>query len=176
MLGKTNWMKGLSYHEIHGEDAERLLEILRNNDNTGNWAKVPQRRKEELAEAARERIIARYETGWMPKAGRCRKYHHDSPIAGNVVLDGTWELQVAEWLDEQKLNWRRNTKRFPYTHLNGRLSHYTPDFWVEDWNTYLEVKGYETDLDRCKWSQFNEPLLVWKKTDIEALKDRYPRG
>ena len=51
-----------------------------------------------------------------------------------------------------------------------KLSHYTPDFWLEEHNVYLEVKGYETDLDRCKWSQFTAPLIVWKKAEINKIR------
>jgi len=32
------------------------------------------------------------------------------------------------------------------------------------------VKGFETELDRCKWNQFKESLIVWKKEDIMSLK------
>lgn len=63
-------------------------------------------------------------------------------------------------------NWRRNTKRFPYLNLQNKISYYTPDFWVENFNSYLEVKGYTTDLDRCKWSQFTENLIVWTRSEL----------
>lgn len=130
----------------------------------------PRKHTNEFKEKQSKRIIARYEDGWMPKAGRCDKYKYQSNIAGEVSLDGTWELEVAKWLDKQGYNWRRNTKRFPYTNLKGQISHYTPDFWVEEFDGYLEVKGYETPLDHCKWSQFKESLTVWKKSDIKLLK------
>jgi hypothetical protein len=125
---------------------------------------------EKMADSARKRIIARYEAGWMPKAGRCKKYKHISPIAGEVYLDGTWELTVAKWLDLREYNWKRNTKRFLYTNLNGQSSYYTPDFWVEELGGYLEIKGYETALDKCKWSQFPESLTIWKKKEITNLE------
>ena len=123
----------------------------------------------EQAIRARQNIITRYEAGWMPKAGRCKKYKYISPIAGEVYLDGTWELAVAGWLDANGYDWKRNTKRFPYKNLKGTISHYTPDFWVKEFDGYLEVKGYETALDRCKWSQFTESLTVWKKKDLQEI-------
>jgi hypothetical protein len=86
-----------------------------------------------------------------------------------LTRTGNWELAVAKWLDTQKYNWKRNTKRFQYTNLKNVISHYTPDFWVEELNGYLEVKGYETELDRCKWKQFTENLTVWKKKDLQNL-------
>jgi hypothetical protein len=146
--------------------------VSRNRSDAGNLhnlTKEPTKHTDEFKEKQRERIIARYESGWMPKSGRCKKYKHSSPIAGEVLLDGTWELAVAKWLDENNYNWRRNTKRFQYVNLKNKISHYTPDFWVEELNGYLEVKGYETQLDRCKWSQFVEPLTVWKRKELTEM-------
>jgi hypothetical protein len=147
--------------------------ISRNKSDAGNLhnlTKEPVKHSEEFKLSQRNRIIARYEAGWMPKAGRCKKYKYVSPIAGEIYLDGTWELAVAKWLDEKQYNWTRNTKRFQYINLKGLMSHYVPDFWVEELGGYLEVKGYETDLDRCKWSQFNETLVVWKRKDLKEFK------
>jgi len=111
----------------------------------------------------------RHAEGWDNKAGRCKKYKYNSVIAGSMTLDGTWELAVAKWLDKNNYNWKRNSQRFQYINLKGKLSYYTPDFWVEELNGYLEVKGYETELDRCKWSQFTETLTVWKKQELKKL-------
>lgn len=132
--------------------------------------------KEKVRNESSIRIIKRYESGWLPKAGRCEKYTYESVIAGIVKLDGTWELAVAKWLDKNKFNWIRNTKRFPYYDTNNKLRHYTPDFYVEELGGYLEVKGYETELDRCKWLQFKEPLTVWKKEQILSILERGPDG
>jgi len=125
--------------------------------------------QQRLADSARTRIVQRYEEGWMPRAGRCKKYKYTSIIAGEVSLDGTWELAVAKWLDANNYNWKRNTKRFRYINLKNKLSFYTPDFWVEELNGYLEIKGYETELDRCKWSQFTESLTVWKYKELREF-------
>ena len=70
---------------------------------------------------------------------------------------------------QKEYNWKRNTKRFQYINLKGTISHYVPDFWVNELNSYIEVKGYETELDRCKWSQFKDPLVVWKRTNGDEV-------
>lgn len=174
MLGKTHPFKNKSYEEIYGdiqaqekrEDASKKLK-----GKPSSWHTLTKPYQDTLREQRRERILKRYQSGWMPKAGRCKKYDYYSPIAGSVKLDGTWELKVAKWLDDQQLTWERNNKRFPYIHLNGKQSHYVPDFWVEEWNAYLEVKGYETKLDRCKWSQFADKLIIWKKNEIDRISE-----
>ena len=35
--------------------------------------------------------------------------------------------------------------------------------------TTRKIKGYETELDRCKWKQFADQLIVWKKTELKKI-------
>lgn len=49
------------------------------------------------------------------------------------------------------------------------LLKYTPDFYLPDLDLYIEVKGYETDKDRSKWSQFTNNLEVWNKSKLIEL-------
>jgi hypothetical protein len=122
-------------------------------------------------EKIREKIKKRYADGWESTAGRCKKIDYESPIAGKIKLDGSWELKVAKHLDNLGLTWERNKKRFDYVRMDGKNCTYQPDFYVHEWHSYLEVKGYETELDRCKWSQFKEPLIIWRKKEIQILED-----
>jgi hypothetical protein len=151
--------------KLIGRDRKSAVALARSQGK----GKMSEAALKKSAVRARLNIIKRYENGWMPKAGRCKKYKHISPIAGEVYLDGTWELAVATWLDNKKYNWKRNTKRFQYLNLKNQISYYTPDFWVEELNGYLEIKGYETELDRCKWKQFSETLTIWKKKELKKF-------
>ena len=63
-----------------------------------------------------------------------------------------------------------NIFRFNYIKPNGDKSTYCPDFFVHNWNSFIEVKGYETELDRCKWSQFNKNLLILRKNEIDEIR------
>ena len=118
----------------------------------------------------RQKIIARYKNGWQSTAGRTKKIKYSSSVAGNVLVDGSWELAVAKYLDAIQVQWTRNITRFPYYNIiTDKAATYCPDFYVEDWDIYIEVKGYQTDLDLCKWSQFPKKLLVWKKKELKTL-------
>ncbi|HEY6435359.1 MAG TPA: hypothetical protein VIY47_02125, partial [Ignavibacteriaceae bacterium] len=110
-----------------------------------------------------------YASGWEPVCGRCKKYPYQKNDGEIITVDGTWELRFCKYLDAQNLTWRRNKKRFPYIKPNGIASTYQPDFYVEEWQCYVEIKGYETELDRCKWSCFTEPLKILRKNDILLL-------
>ena len=91
---------------------------------------------------------------------------YESPIAGEVWLDSSYELAYAKWLDENDVKWERNTESFCYIY-NGKEKEYIPDFRVED--SYVETKGFKTDLDESKWSQFPHELEVLYKEDLLEL-------
>lgn len=112
-----------------------------------------------------------YANGWECVAGRCPKYDYESPIAGKIKVDGSWELAFCEFADRIQLDWKRNKKRFPYTKPDGTKSTYQPDFYVNELKSYIEVKGYETDLDKAKWEQFPEKLIVLRKKEIGELDE-----
>ena len=110
-----------------------------------------------------------YENGFINNApGRCKKITYTSNTAGIVHLDGTWELEAAKYFDKMNFKWKRNTERFKYIFENTE-HYYTPDFFIEDWNCYIEIKGYETDKDRCKWTQFPLNIKIWKHDKIKQI-------
>lgn len=87
-----------------------------------------------------------------------------------IILKGTWELIVAEWLDENKIEWTRPLESFEYF-WNGKNRRYFPDFFLVNENLYLEVKGYERDRDLAKWKSVKN-LKVLKLKDIENIKNK----
>ena len=112
----------------------------------------------------------RYSNGWECKAGRCKKIKYNSSIAGDVLLDGTWELKTAIYFDTNKINWRRNKKRFEYIDNNNKKRTYCPDFYLIDDEKYIEIKGYQTELDIIKWNQFSEKLEIWNRKKLIEKK------
>lgn len=125
---------------------------------------------DEAKNKIRIKINERYAIGWEVKCGRAKKYDYISPIAGKIKVDGSWELKVAEYLDLIGVIWYRNKIRFEYFNtLKNKKSTYCPDFYVKDWNTYIEVKGYKTDLDIIKWNQFLHNLIIWQKSELKSL-------
>lgn len=81
---------------------------------------------------------------------------------------GKWELETAIWLDKNNIKWERKVNPFNYF-WNNAWHLYFPDFYLPKLNVYLEVKGYETERDKCKWnSVFN--LVIFKKNEIQLLR------
>jgi len=134
-----------------------------------NWKKrlengyeLPEKTKKKISKA----LTANPDAGGYRKGGgRSKGCWHDSPIAGEVWLDSSYELAYAKRLDENNIKWERNTERFSYTY-NGEKKKYIPDFYLVDENKYIEIKGFEIEKDRAKWSDFPHELEVLKKKDL----------
>ena len=90
-------------------------------------------------------------------------------------LKGSWELLVAKWLDSNNVKWTNKTNGFEYN-WNDSIHIYFPDFYLPDYDIFIEVKGYERYRDRCKWNNFPKHLLVFKLKEINLIKlDRLPK-
>jgi len=84
-------------------------------------------------------------------------------------LKGSWELETAKWLDRNNIKWTNIVKGFDYE-WNGSTHIYYPDFYLIEYDRYIEVKGYERDRDRAKWKVVKD-LIVLKKEHINKIKN-----
>lgn len=90
-------------------------------------------------------------------------------------MHSSWELEFAKWADSNNIKWTKKVKSFEYL-WNGSIRKYFPDFYLEEFDLYIEVKGYETDRDLEKWKSVSN-LEVVKEKDIKAIKEyRYKPG
>lgn len=85
-----------------------------------------------------------------------------------VMLKGSWEVKVAEWLDSINVVWESEVNPQPYF-WNASERMYFPDFYLPEYEVYIEVKGYKTERDDAKWNQFNGRLLIIDKKSINCL-------
>ena len=165
---KPDWKIGKTYEELFGlEKSIKIKEKI--SKNTTGFASTPEKEKIRR-EKLRNVMLEKYKQGYEVKCGRCKKIDYHSEIAGDVKLDGGWELSVAKYLDNLNVKWIRNKQRFSYWNsIKNCESTYCPDFFVEDWNKFIEVKGYETDLDKIKWEQFKGNLEIWNSKKLKEL-------
>jgi hypothetical protein len=103
-------------------------------------------------------------------SGRVKMYEVYSPVDGLTKVKGKWELQVANYLNENNISWTNKMLPFPYE-WNGNWHLYFPDFFLNDRNEYIEVKGYKTDRDEAKWSQVHN-LIVIEREDLCRLEGK----
>jgi len=88
------------------------------------------------------------------------------------IVRGTWELTVAQWLNNHGIYWKRRVY-IPYT-VDGIQKTYTPDFYIPDSDIYLEVKGYLSQADSKKLdlvkTQNNIKLKLLLDREIKQIK------
>lgn len=80
--------------------------------------------------------------------GRCKWYNYNG-----INLQGTWELAIAKKLDQFSISWiKTKEKRYilEYIDNNKKLHSYNPDFYLKDYNCFLEIKGYWWGKDKRK--------------------------
>ncbi len=57
-----------------------------------------------------------------------------------IKLDSSYELEVAQSLDAAGIRWNR-CGRFEYQHDDGSNHYYTPDFYLPEYDVYLDPKN-----------------------------------
>lgn len=109
------------------------------------------------------------------------KLHPESYTASNrgrtkqiiyegIKFQGSWELKFYKWCKDADILCERNTKGFNYE-WNGTRTYY-PDFYLSEYDVFVEVKGYKTDRDEAKWNQFSNKLILVQKSDIIAIDNK----
>lgn len=80
--------------------------------------------------------------------GRCKWYDYNG-----TRLQGTWELAIAKKLDLFLIKWIKTREKkyvLQYIDDKGKQHTYNPDFYLKDYNCFLEIKGYWWGKDKRK--------------------------
>lgn len=85
-----------------------------------------------------------------------------------VRLNGLWEVEFAKYLDKTNIKWERPTIGFDYV-WNNNIHTYFPDFYLNEYDVYVEVKGLVRDRDYYKWQSIPK-LIVISRKEIENIK------
>ena len=122
-------------------------------------------RKENLSRAMKEAVKNNPESYTSSNRGRTKQIEKYG-----VKFQGSWELMYYEFCLEHNIKIERCSEWFPYEWNGSRK--YNPDFYLPETNTYVEVKGYETDRDRAKWTNFPNRLIVIRNKEIKQIKNK----
>ena len=87
----------------------------------------------------------------------------------NINFDSRWEVEFAKFLDKKDLKWIRNTTMyFEYIWKNKKHKYY-PDFYLPDFDIFVEIKGLPTERDYAKWDQCSSKLDIYDGLDLYKL-------
>ena len=139
-------------------------ETARLRGNTTKGRVRPQEEKQKISASMKRAVAEGRQRTTKPYGVACFTYKE-------VVLQSKWELKVALHLDNHNIKWERPMTGHEYifddaTHL------YFPDFYLPDYNVYIEVKGWKQLKDECKWRDFKHTLKVIDSKSINDL-DRF---
>lgn len=123
------WNKGLTKET--NESIAQGVATLKNHIADGTVKpthhKHTEEEKKHLSECAKKNNLG----GW----------HTSKTIDYNgIKLDSQYELKVAQELDENLVKWER-PKYFIWEDFNGIKHRYYPDFYLPEYNVYLDPKN-----------------------------------
>ena len=95
--------------------------------------------------------------------GRVKKVEYNG-----YILDSSWEVEVAKFLDSIGVEWERPINGFEYEY-DGKTHVYYPDFYLPNIDIYIEVKGHKRDRDISKWKVVHNLIVITKK-EISMIK------
>lgn len=103
-----------------------------------------------------------------PKYSYSKNKYFKKEIINGFRMDSSWESIFANYLNQNDIKWIKNTKPFKYIFENEEHSYY-PDFYLKDFDLYIEVKGNETEKDKAKYKVVDN-LLVLRSKEIDEIK------
>jgi len=109
--------------------------------------------------------------------GRCKWFDYYSNIAGDVRLQGTYELRMAKILDKLGWQWNKTSDHFKYD--NGNHC-YIPDFKItkrenDDCLFYIDTKGWFPIQDQIKIAKVREENLITLLIMDKNMLNEYER-
>jgi hypothetical protein len=144
------------------KDREAFSTLMKKLNSTETWTEERKQRQRESMRKAVEKFPEAFNSG---NRGRVKQMKVDG-----INVQGTWEFDFYCWCKEQNLLISRVVTPFAYE-FNGRKN-YFPDFYLSDFDLYVEIKGYRTEKDNAKWKQFPNELAVVQLKEINSIRKR----
>lgn len=81
--------------------------------------------------------------------------HRVNPITyKGIKYRSSWEVDFVKFLESYHLSWEYEPKTFKLTSLLA----YTPDFYIKEFDCWVEVKGKETEKNKEQYMLFKEKI------------------
>lgn len=108
--------------------------------------------------------------GPRPGGGRTKAILYDAPEG--VIKLNAHEIRVANILNSLSVDWIRNVRGFEYVDATGKKRKYYPDFYLRDYNVYVEYKGWVTPalMHKMTTAMRDENLIIIYSDDKRYSK------
>jgi len=99
------------------------------------------------------------------------EYYYNKNSDDEVLLESSWEVRIAEKLDELEIIWTRPDP-IEWIDKNDESHYYYPDFFLTKYSLYLDPKNpYCMDQDEKKMKKVSEKIDIMFG-DIEKIKNK----
>lgn len=170
---RVNWRKGLTKADPRiAKSVETFRDIARKETVPWNRNKLMNDSFRNSVKRGMKKAVDEGRQKTLKPGGITRCFDHISWEQKAFVLQGPYEKTFAEFLDSKKITWEKNQKQFPYVY-EDETKKYKPDFYLKDYDVYVETKGYETDKDHAKWRDFPHKLFIVRLAELKALEAWY---
>lgn len=91
------------------------------------------------------------------------RYEHNGEI---ILLESSWEVEIAQWLDVNDISWHR-PKHLVWYDADNKLRRYFSDFYLDDYDVYVDPKNdYQVSISQEKLLYFkNKITLIYGTVD-----------
>lgn len=86
------------------------------------------------------RIIASTSIRPYQNGSRKTQYYYNITQDKEVLLESSWEVNIATLLDERNIKWTR-PRPIKWNDGSEKLRYYYPDFYLPEFNVYLDPKN-----------------------------------
>jgi hypothetical protein len=179
LLLKSHYDSGASWRELKNlgfsnreyEEAKKNGLIVARSVSEGMRLALAKYPRPKMSDKARRELSERQSLS--NSGGKSRWY-----TVSGVRVQGTWERDVALKFEELGVKWTKpktNSDIFRYE-MDGKIRSYSPDFYLPDYDIYVEVKGYWWGDDRRKMdivikSYPEVKFLIVEKDQFEQIKN-----
>lgn len=100
------------------------------------------------------------------------KYYSKRAVYNGIVFRSSLEAKFAKFLDNNKIKFEYEKRKIKYI-KNNKEHYYWPDFYLLDFDTFIEIKGYfrKNDVEKIELvkSQNNIKLLIIKQNEFNKV-------
>lgn len=75
---------------------------------------------------------------------------------GNQYFRSSWEANIARILDYENIEWKYEYKRFYFEDESNNVLSYQPDFYLPQFNKWIEVKGWFDEKSKIRIDKFEK--------------------
>lgn len=144
-LNCNKWFEGYSYRKYCSPSCQQQCPIMKNTLSTKLKGK----------------------TGGI----RNMSGHGLRGIYKGIKFQSSWELAWIVYNLDHEIQFRRCTEYFWYE-FEGKHHKYFPDFFLEETQTYVEIKGFITPIVQAKMNSITtHPLIVITENKIDLYLD-----